>query len=264
MVGVARGVVGAVVAVLGATAGAAAGDFLVYPPTPPPISDPIYAPVTLVTGDAAGAAGWWGGDGAGAFEVIGTGRVNVPLAGGAWNMTAEVYGSASFEDPTFTEFAGAAHLFHRTSQFAHGVFVSGAAYGAGGYSGTELGLGIEGAAFMPNSALVGRLGYFTGNDGDSYDYWFAQGIGRYYVTPNTKLAGIVGWFSDPGSFMLAAGAEHLFEGTSVSAFGRAAWFDNDSTWEAVGGARFFFKQPGTTLEQHDRDIPFSEATVVNF
>lgn len=260
---------GAIGLALAAT-GARASDVLTYPaPAIPPAGNPVYAPVSLVTGDISLGLGWFDEDGYGAFELLGAGRINAPLQGGPWNLTGEIWGGAWFQDPTFGEVLGAAHLYYKTDRFAHGVYAGWAGYGESGYSGHEIAIGVEGAAFMGNTTLVGRFAYNFGdnNGGGSYDYWSAEGILRYYVTPNTKLAGIVGWWSDDGGWMLGGGVEHLFAGTNVTGFARANWFTEGGgydSWEVLGGARFFFHRPGTTLQQHDWDIPFAEATVVNF
>jgi hypothetical protein len=236
---------------------------LYYPPGPPAIDSALYAPASMVTGDISVAGGWWSGYEA--AEVLAAGRVNVPLQGGPWNLTGELFGTALFVDPTFTEFLGAAHLYRKTDQYAHGVYASATGFAEGGLSGHEIGLGVEGAAFMGNTTLVGRLGH---NWGDGYGYWSAEGILRYYINPNTKLAALVGWAggSSSNEWMLAGGIEHLFSGTNMTGFARIARFTDgsDGVWELTGGARFFFHRPGGTLQQHDWDIPFAEATVVNF
>lgn len=259
------------VAALGAglaVGSAAASDVLSYPPGPPSAGSPVYAPASLVTGDVSLGVGWLDENGDGAFELLGAGRVNAPLQGGPWNLTGEIWGGVWFQDPTFAEVVGAAHLYYKTDRFAHGVYAAATGYGESGYRGHELSVGVEGAAFMGSTTLVGRLGYNAGNNtGGSYDYWSAEGIVRYYVTPNTKLAGIVAWWSDGGGWMMAGGFEHLFAGTNMTGFARAAWFTEGGGydgWELLGGARFFFHRPDTTLQQHDWDIPFAEATVVNF
>lgn len=242
---------------------AADGGQLYYPPGPPAIDSSVYAPTPIVTADISVAGGWWSGFEA--AEALAAGRVNVPLQGGPWNLTGELFGTALFVDPTFTEFLGAAHLHYKTHAFAHGVYATAVGFGASGSSAHEIGLGVEGAAFLGNTTLVGRLGH---NWGDGYAYWSAEGILRYYITPNTKVAGIVGWAGGSWTeWMLAGGIEHLFAGTNISGFGRIARFTDgtgDGAWELTAGARFFFHRPGTTLQQHDWDIPFAEATVANF
>jgi hypothetical protein len=239
---------------------------LYYPPGPPAIDSTVYTPASLTTGDVSIAGGLWGYSDFSAFQLLGAGRLNVPLQGGPWNITGEVFGGGLFSDPMQTVLLGALHAYHKTDQYAHGVYAS--ATGWAGPSAHSFALGVEGAAFMGNTTLVGRLGHHWG-DGliVPSSYWTAEGIVRYYVTPDTKLAGIVAWESDPGTVMLAGGIEHLFAGTSMTGFARVSWFaggGQPDVWEVLGGARFFFHRPGTTLQQHDWDIPFAEATVVNF
>ena len=244
------------------TALAADVGLVTYPP--PPVGDPVYSHASGMSGDISIAGGWWGDnydDRGGVFA--GAGRLNVPLQGGPWNVTGEIAGIGyTLNGDSEREFLGAAHVYHKTSQFAHGVYASAVGYGWGGspiYS--AWGLGIEGAAFMSNTTLVGRLGHYWD---EGYSYWSAEGIARYYVTPNTKLAGLAAWTD--GDWMAAAGIEHLFSGTPMTGYARVAYFDAGSSynwWELMAGVRFLFHGP-KTLQQHDWDIPFAEATVVNF
>lgn len=239
---------------------------LYYPPGPPAIDSNVYSPAPIVTGDLSITGGWWwdNEDDDGGI-LAGAGRVNVPLQGGPWNLTGEIAGLGYFWDgESYRELLGAVHLHHKTDRFAHGVYGTAIGYG---WTGTETfyatGLGVEGAAFLGDTTLVGRLGHYW-DDGDTY--WTAEGIVRHYLTPNTKLAGIVAWAS-PGEWMLAAGAEHLFDSVPFSGFARAAYFGESggyNWWELTVGARLFFHRLGGTLQQHDWDIPFAEATVANF
>lgn len=245
-----------------------AGTLSYPPPPPPPPGGPLYAPVSMVTGDVAAGIGHWSDSYDSAFEVLGAGRIDFPLHGGSpWHITGEVFGAALFYDPTVTAVAGALHAYHKTEQYAHGVYVSGQGQGGGGSSATAWGAGVEGAAFMGNTTLVGRLGHYWYGGDASGASWFAEGIARFYATPNTKLAGIAAWQSDPSLVMLAGGIEHLFAGSNISGLGRVAWFTADgnySAWELMIGAKVMFGRPGTTLQQHDWDIPFAEGTAINF
>ncbi len=264
-----RAIGGAIVATGILSGGALAADVGTYAYPPPPPGSPVYAPVSMVTGDIAAAVGYWSDSYDAAGEILGAGRVNFPLQGGSnWYVTAEVFGAAAFFDPTETAILGALHAYHKTEQYAHGVYISAQANSWGGYSQTAFGGGVEGAAFMGNTTLVGRLGYYgAGGDFAPPPFWSAEAIARFYVNPNTKLAGIAAWQSDPGLFMLAGGIEHLFAGSNISGLGRIAWFNGEggyNAWELMVGAKMMFGRPGTTLQQHDWDIPFAEATAINF
>jgi hypothetical protein len=241
---------------------AVAADVLSYPSLPP-ITDPIYAPASLVTGDAALGLTYYSEPGYNALDLLGDARINMPVSGN-WYVTGEVFGLTALKAPRYYELAAAAHLYHKTPQYAHGAFIGGVAYGESGYSGSEVTVGVEGAAFMTNSTWIGQLGYAAGNDGGNYDYWWVTGIGRYYVTPNTKLAGAIGW-SNPDALAVSAGVEHLFDGTDISLFGNALYYTEGSfnSWQVTGGVRFFFHRPGGTLQQHDWDIPFTLGPQVN-
>ena len=258
---------GAVGLALAAT-GARASDVLTYPaPAIPPAGNPVYAPVSLVTGDISLGLGWFDEDGYGAFELLGAGRINAPLQGGPWNLTGEIWGGAWFQDPTFAEVLGAAHLYYKTDPFAHGVYAGWACYGESGTAATKS-PSASSAGFMSNTARSAGLPQLRGQQRRRQ----LRLLERRRHPPllrdaGTKLAGIVGWWSDDGGWMLGGGVEHLFAGTNVTGFARANWFTEGGgydSWEVLGGARFFFHRPGTTLQQHDWDIPFAEATVVNF
>jgi hypothetical protein len=260
------GILGAACVVLGASA-AAAGDILSYPTSDvPQAGSPVYAPVPMITGDALVGLSYYSEPGYNTFQLLGGIRANVPLGDGRWNITGELAASTAFKAPNFNQVVGGLHLYHKTPQFAHGVFAEGLWYGETGFNGTEVGAGVEAAAFLTNAALVGRATFHWGDNSDgTYDYWSLQGIGRYYLTPNTKLVGMIEWWS-PDGFAAGAAAEHLFSGTNISAFATAAWAGegDESAWQALLGARFLFHAQGKTLQQHDWDLPFSSVAGINF
>ncbi len=117
---------------------------------------------------------------------------------------------------------------------------------------------------MANSTWIGQLGYAAGNDGGNYDYWWVTGIGRYCVTPSTRLAGAVGW-SSPDALAVSAGVERLLDGTDTSLLGNSLYCTEGSfnSWQVTGGVRFFVHCPGGTLQQHEWDIPFTLGPQVN-
>jgi hypothetical protein len=238
-----------------------ASDVLNYPAAPPPIGSPVYAPASMITGDATVGLTYYAepDDDYSVWDIFGSGRINVPLGGGPWYITGEIFGLAALNEYKYREFLGAAHLYHKTPQYAHGVYVAGLGYSEVGFNGHELQTGVEGAAFLGQFTLTGALGYTWGdNDDGAYSGWDVLGMATYYLTPNTSLAGAVELWGSGSGWALGARAEHMITGTDMSVFGNASWAteDGDEWWQATAGLRFFFHNPNATLQQHDWDIPF--------
>ena len=237
-----------------------------YPAAPPPASSPFYAPASMVTGDVGLGIAYYNEDNDGAAhdydtgEVVGSGRVNIPF-GPAWNETLEVAGLAEFRDDGYTAIGVFGHTFYKTQQFAAGFVLGGSKVADDGI----FTAGLEGAVFAPTTTWTGLVAYNWGSGGTP-DYWLASGEVRLYLNPNTKLNGIVTYADVDSSWMLTAGMEHRFDGTQFSLFGTASYFpfDGGNAYELLAGGRWFFDQPGQTLQGHDNAIPFSMNRAVSF
>jgi hypothetical protein len=105
-------------------------------------------------------------------------------------------------------------------------------------------IGPEAELYSGQFTLSGVAGLKTGG-GDNF---FAQAKGSLYIEPNTKI--YVGYQYDDGNFF-SAGFEHLFTGTNLSAFSEVR--AGEGTAGIWGGIRFYFGQPGKSLENRDRE-----------
>jgi len=126
-------------------------------------------------------------------------------------------------------------------------------------------LGVEGQAYFGNFTAEGTVGYVSLNS--SYfdaNLWNARIGGRYYFTPNTKLGLGVSYFSVDQSGISAdawgidGSLEHRLSGTPLSGFVKAAYLDGDGTSQtsALVGLRVSLDAPGSTLQSHDRAVPW--------
>ncbi len=233
---------------------------------PPPISDPVYAPAPMsVVGhlDLGLGYGKWDAysDGNGLFE--GAGRANIPFHNG-WNLQIETGGVAGFEDGYSQATLGAAaHIWNRGQSGALGVF-GGANFGATSGSSTQGFVGLEGELEVGQNVVFGAQASYGFGHYDHH-YWNVRGWGSYYFTSDTKLRGEVVYQSENRGVKgwdLSAELEHRFTGSPLSAFGKVAYTsadyygDRHNAWRGLVGARLFIDQQGTTLRDHDRQVPW--------
>ena len=121
--------------------------------------------------------------------------------------------------------------------------------------------GIEGVVFLPQASIVGNLSYSWAS---GPDFWTAGAEGRYYLTPNTKLAGDLVWSGGGRDWLIGASLEHRWSGTPFSGFVSVDYLTGPHDWAALVGARVFFDQPNATLQSHDFDVPFNTGTFLTY
>lgn len=227
---------------------------LSYPSAPPPSDSPVYNPAPMVTGHLEGGIGYldWFSTSYGVAQAFG--RANVPLFGGGWNFEAEIGGVAVFDDgDVFTNFEGVGHLWARMPAAAAGVFGGASAFFEEGV-GT---VGVEGEAYFGQVTLGAQASY---NWADFDDFFGLRGYADWYINPDLRLGGDVQyWDIDSADLWQVSGeVEKRFTGTPVSLGGTLTYFnvDGDDAWSGLINARIFMDPAGTTLQQHDRDVPF--------
>lgn len=239
---------------------ALAADVLVYPAAPPPSTSPVYAPTSMITADVTGALGWAGTNGnldSDSFSGLAAARINIPLGAGGWNQEFEVGGLWMFNGDASV--AGIfSHTYYKNPAAALG-FVAGYA-ALDPFSSGSFGLGTvgaEGAIFMPNATVLGKVTYNFPESGS--EFWNLAVEGRYYFTPNTKLTGAASWFDINDTWVLSTALEHRWTGTGFSNFIQASYMPNSvsDNWALLVGVRGLFDNPGSTLQSHDWEIPFS-------
>jgi hypothetical protein len=237
----------------------------------PESGSPLYSGAPMVSGDISGALGgiWASGDGssesAGAYEA--SARFALPLVSGI-SFEGELLDSGIFNagpgDYSTNTFLGLAHLYTQTPNYAFGVFG-----GAGSSTPANLWqVGVEGQAYFGNFTGEGSVAY-SGINYSSLDanMWNARLGGRYYFTPDTKLALGVDYFSVDGlgenadAWGVDGSLEHRVTGTPWSGFIKAAYVDSDgeSQTSALVGVRVALDAPGSTLQSHDRAVPWQSS-----
>ena len=181
-------------------------------------------------------------------------RANLVLFGGPLNFEAEIGGWVAFEDgDTLTTFEGIGHLWVRFPSAAAGVFG-----GATDYFETVIPTaGIEGQVYLGNLTLGGQGSY---NWDDGNDVWGIRGDADLYLNPDLKLGGDVQYWNVGGADIWQGGVdvEKRFTGTPLSAGGSLAYFTGEdfAAWTGMVHLRIFLDPPGSTLQWHDREVPF--------
>ncbi len=246
-----------------------------------------------ITGDAAIGVGvtntrFNDGDWSSFNKLNGSGRVNIRLDD-RWNFEFEANGEAQWDSTFSGSVVGSyGHLWGRAASAALGVFggVRSTTTSGGPGSGMEsLVSGIEGEIYFGNLTLGGQASatwntISTVGYSKDFDAWQLRGYVHYYLTPNDKVSGDVR-YSDPFApgpgitipdqtgWVFAAAAEHRFANMpwSIWASGSYATLSSSAVpplfpsvkadrWTALVGFRMLMDAPGSTLQGHDRDIPF--------
>jgi hypothetical protein len=233
-----------------------------YPAAPPPSGSPVYSGQSLVTADVSLGLGWSGVSGNGldsdSFAGFAGGRVNIPFGGG-WNEELEAVGGGMFNGDSW-EIGTFSHTYYKNQSWAAGLLL-GWGWADRGSGTVDVGTaGVEGIVFLPNASVLGKIAWVGG--GDAPEDGVDVGIGgRYYFEPNTKLSGTIDYLSPgDGTWAFTAGLEHRWAGTPFSAFVTGSYETVSAapdTWGVMVGIRFAFDQPGSTLQSHDFEIPFT-------
>jgi hypothetical protein len=234
----------------------------------PDSGSPLYSSAPMVSGDISGALGgaWYssGGDSDSTGVYDASARFALPLVSGI-SFEGELLDSGAFQDDYSTNsFMGLAHLYAQTPNYALGVFG-----GAGSSTPASLWqLGVEGQAYLGNLTAEGSVTY-TGLSVYSIDanLWNARLGGRYYFTPDTKLALGVNYFSIEGmgesgdAWGVDGSLEHRMTGTPWSGFVKASYLDGEgaSQTTALVGVRVSLDAAGSTLQSHDRAVPWQSS-----
>jgi hypothetical protein len=228
---------------------------VVYAAAPPPIDSPVYAPTPLITADVALFVGYQASSPAEGFGGI-RGRVNFPLW---WGLQEELeaVGALGFDDGS--ALGVFSHTYHKNQQMFYGVLLGATGQG-NGESTHDFTAGVEGGFFFPQATVAGLVSYTWPENGPE---WWTIGLeGRWYFTPNDKLFGIVRHFTEGPNWLLAAGYEHWFDGTSISAGITAGWKggnSHDSHFAMVDVTHHF---GSSSLQGADWDRPFHESRLV--
>ena len=194
-----------------------------------------------------------------------------------WNVEVELGGDAytylSSSGPvgySASSLASYGHLWKMMSWGAVGAF-GGMSFGTQGALTTAT-AGLEGETYI-GDATLGAQASFNRILTDSFgtDFWQGRAYGAYYFNPNSKIAGEVEAVSiEAGTTLTAASTlfsatgsmEHRFAGTPFSGWASASYQTTSSGITSTNmttglvGFRMFFDAPGSTLRDHDRQVPF--------
>lgn len=234
----------------------------------PPISDPVYTPNPMIVGQLELGVGVVDhsecsdcNHGGGIF--VGAGRANLPLSH-LWNLEIEIGGGAWFRNgESFSAIGALGHLWRRLDNAAVGVF--GGAYNDR-FELVEGTVGLEGKAYLGNLTLGGSGSYSWG---DEYYYWMALAGADFYLTPELRLSGEASYYEgDVSGFSLEHWnsrviGEYHFAGTPLTGWTEASYTDYGDDfgheWAGIAGVRLLLNSTaGTTLQQHDRQVPWHE------
>jgi len=230
----------------------------------PESGSPLYSAAPMVSGDISAALGgtWFSGDGfsesVGAFDT--SARFAMPLTAGL-GFEGELLDGGVFQDgESFNTFLGLAHLYTQSPNYALGVFGgAGSSTFAGFWQG-----GVEGQAYLGNLTAEATVGYTSIHNGDA-TLWNTRFGGKYYFTPNDKLSLFGNYVAADSNFGssqdlwgIDGAYEHRFGASPWSGFVKAAWYTEDGSdvTSALVGVRVSLDAPGSTLQSHDRAVPW--------
>jgi hypothetical protein len=157
-------------------------------------------------------------DGDSLFKIGGDTRVNIgPADGfslqleGLGSFSGFTYDDGNDDEEALLNFQAGAHVIHRNSDsYAAGAFVSfsGTSFVDDSEDSGHIIAGGELAGFFGNTTLVvqaaGAWDLLESDDGWD-DGWFVRGVGRYFVTPNSKIEGEVAYVG--GKFDCCGGGD---------------------------------------------------------
>ncbi len=228
----------------------------------PDASSPFYAPTSMHAADIElGFGAATNGDNT-ITQLDGTGRLAGPLAD--WiKGEVEVRGAAYFSDgDTLTSIGAVGHLYKDGPTHAIGAFA-----GISRFDEVDVyTLGGEVKGYFGQTALTGQAAYLGSSGSDTDVYALTAQVDHYFAPDHKGSAALAYYTGDGGSVWIGSlGVEKRITGTmwSVSASGAyVAASDSSGIWSGRIGARLHFDPPGTTLQQHDRMVPFSATTLL--
>lgn len=241
-----------------------------YAPTyVPPANDPVYTPGPMVVGhlqlgigyaDVGDLSDFFELDDSGVGIFVGAGRANVNL-GGAWNVQVETGGGALFKDGNSRSAIGATgHVWTRLNSAAVGAF-AGATFPTGLTLGT---VGLEGEVYLGAITLGANTSY-NWADCSGCDFWNVAGYADFYLTPDWRAGGELRYASADSVDVWGAtiDTEYRFSGSPFSLWAEGSYDSVDccgdpDIWAGLVGFRVFMDAPGTTLHQHDMEVPWDQ------
>jgi hypothetical protein len=206
-----------------------------------------------ITGDFELAAGVFASSGSKFTVLTTTGRFNTPVAG-ALNLQLQTTTNTVFAgSPSITWTDAYAHAWARLPSSAWGAFG-----GAEFFFGTIASAGVEAKHYIGNISAGGDVAYLWTSASHA---WQASATANLFLTPNTRIgvgAQYINGFSGTNIWDVRVDAEMRFAHVPWSVFAWATAFDSSGVAASAGllGFRWYLDGPNSTLQSHDRDVPF--------
>lgn len=232
----------------------------------PQAGDPMYSPTPMHAAHLELGFGLATNGDQTARQLGGVGRVAVPAFLGL-RAEGEFFALVnSSDEAAATAYGFVSHLYKDAPTHALGAFA-----GVSVYQNTiAYIIGGEAKLYLGPLALTGVAGGMLPEGSGSGIYAF-HGAADYYFTPDHKLSLKLNYFlpSDSSSenvWSVGGRIEKRFTGTEWGLFADTSYLTagGDYVWSGRIGFRTFFDAPGTTLQQHEREVPFDVTSVTNF
>jgi hypothetical protein len=205
-----------------------------------------------------GAIGSTSGSAYGLFDAAG--RINFGL-GSKLNVEIEGSTSAVFNGGSSLTYHSTlfGHFWHPTATGAWGVFAGADWVEASAFTS----IGVEFKHFLAQASW-GAFAAYTNAESTGLGSFGA--VANYYFNPNHRVGFAVAALTDFNAayWVVQADAEHRFNRFALWGAASYTGFSGGSggLWTALIGGRLFFDPPGTTLQQHERLVPWNFRQVV--
>jgi hypothetical protein len=206
------------------------------------------------------------------WQFMSSGRANLPL-GARWNLEAEANGRALIVNEPSATFGmpfqadGYLHLWSRhTANSAWGLFGGASPFDFVFWSfGGEFKHYLPHASFGMAVALTGFPSLGTSAPADTG--WTLNASANWYLNPNHRVglaaamtSGLTFGSSTSGNlWQVTADFEHRAANLPVSLWLSATRERSvaGDAWLGLAGFRIFMDRPGSTIQSHERDVPWS-------
>jgi len=205
-----------------------------------PIDDPVYAPVPMaLLGDLKLGLGFSHVDTSYStdddddetfMDVLGEGRANVPLNGGAMQLQLDVGAYGALQDgygSSSAAFQG--HLWHMRDAYAYGLF---GGLQLAGYGPAIWSIGAEAEHYYGNATLGAYAAYRFSSSEDDISIFQVNGYLEHYVNPDHKVGIELGYTTydsdgpfDVDSWEILVSGEKRVSGTPFSYWAEAGYSD---------------------------------------
>jgi hypothetical protein len=159
---------------------------------------------------------------------------------------------------------GYVHLWARhASNSAWGIFAGGTPFQA-----VFVSVGGEFKHYQARSSFGAAAAFTSASSaGTTETGWTLNASANLYLNPNHRIgvsaAMMTGFpFSDGNPWQVTADFEHRSAALPASLWLSATRMHtvNGNAWVALGGFRIFIDRPGSTLQSHERDVPWTFVT----